>query len=828
MRWLYLKRFHKFYMRKIFLLLFIAITSIAANAQQLLQTDLRQIDVDKLSDDEIIYYYNRMQQAGVSLDQAMQIAASRGMSKDELDKLQKRIQQINSGQKSVTPGTKNSRPDSVTTSRSENQQKFSEQDEKYDKRIFGSDLFRSSSVSFEPNLRIATPANYVLGPDDELSINVYGNSETKYNLKVTPEGSIYIPNAGPVFVSGLTVEDATSKIKAKLAGTIYKAINTGNTKVQVNLGNIRSIRVTIIGEAKKPGSYTVSSLSTVFNALYLCGGPNNNGSYRAIELVRNNKVVSIIDIYSFLLKGSMAGNLRLMDQDVIRIPYYQSRVNIAGEIKRPGIFEINEGDKLLSIFSAAGGFTDSAYRNSVKITRLTDRERSVSDVLSDSFSSYTLRGGDSINIGKVLNRYTNRVKIDGAINRPGEFELSDGLTLKGLIEKADGLRKDAYLIRGLITRLKDNLDVEVVSFDPGAIMAGEQPDILLKKEDDISISSIKDLKDKFTFSVQGEVRKPGLYDFKDSTSIKDLVFAAGGFTEAATAKRIEVARRVTNADVNATSTEIAKIIQLDAEKDLSVSGGDFYLKPFDVVIVRNNPGYYTQRTVIVDGEVLYPGPYIINSNDERLSNIIERAGGFKNTADPSAASLKRLNLMSPQSEIKLRKIEKIAISQNSRDTSSADSLAKEGVRPYDLIGINLEEVLKTPGITNDLILENGDVVFVPKKNQAVKVRGEVLFPTQFAFQENKNMKYYIGKAGGFSSNAVKRKSFVLGTNGNARKVKSFLFIKTYPEIFGGDEIFVPKTPDKKGSGLSTAEIIGISTAVASLASVVIALLNITK
>ncbi|HRI21748.1 MAG TPA: SLBB domain-containing protein, partial [Panacibacter sp.] len=415
-----------------------------------------------------------------------------------------------------------------------------------------------------------------------------------------------------------------------------------------------------------------------------------------------------------------------------------------------------------------------------------------------------------------------------AITRPGEFELSDGLTLKGLIQKADGLRKDAFLKRGIITRVKDNLNIEVVSFDPGGINDGSQPDILLKKEDVITISSIKDLQDRFTFSVQGEVRNPGLYEFKDSTSIKDIIFTAGGFTEAATAKRIEIARRVTDADISNTSTEIAKIIQVNTEKDLSVTGGDFYLHPFDVVIVRNNPGYYTQRTVIVQGEIMYPGPYIINSNDEKLSDIIERAGGFKNTADPSAASLRRLNLLDAQSEIKVQKIEKLAISQNSGDTSSADSLAKEVVKPYDLIGINLEEVMKTPGITNDLILENGDVVFIPKKNQAVKVRGEVLFPTQFAFQENRNMKYYIEKAGGFASTAVKRKTFVLGANGNARKVKSFLFIKKYPEIYGGDEIFIPKKPDRKGSGLSTAEVIGISTAVASLASVVIALLNINK
>lgn len=818
-------------MKKIFIAFLLLTASFILNAQQLLQQDLRQIDVDKLSDAEISYYYNRLQQAGISFEQAAQIAASRGMSQDQLDKLEQRIQQIQSGQKSTNSPSSNSgnyKSDTVSTLRNENLSRLLLQEEKVDTRIFGSELFSSSSLSFEPNLRIATPANYVLGPDDELNIDVFGMSESHYKLKVNPEGNIYIPNVGPIFVSGLSTQEASGKITNKLASTIYRAINTGGTKVTVNLGNIRSIRVTIIGQAKKPGTYTLSSLSTIFNALYLCGGPNDKGSYRTIELVRNNRTTKVIDLYNFLLRGSMQDNMQLMDQDVIRIPYYQNRIILDGEVKRPGIFEIINGETLQNSLDAAGNFTDSAYKASVKITQFTDKERKVLDISSNQYNRYQPIAGDSVHVGKVSNRYTNRVKINGAVMRPGEFALTDGMTLNDLILKADGVKEDAFLSRGIITRLKDDLTVESVSFDVAAVLNTTSSDILLKKEDVVTISSIFDLKEKYTINIQGEVRKPGILDFKDSTSLKDLIFEAGGFTEAGTAKRIEIARRVNNADPNSSSTEIAKIIQVDAEKDLEISGSNYYLQPYDVVIVRNNPGYYTQRTVYVSGEVLYPGTYVINSNDEKLSSIINRAGGFKNTADASSASLKRLNQVDALTEIKSKKVAKLAGSESNRDTAAVDSLTKEAIKPYDLIGINLEEVMKAPGITNDLIVESGDLIFVPKKNQAVKVRGEVLFPTQFAFEEGRKMNYFLNKAGGYTSNAVIKKSFVLSANGNARKVKSFLFFRSYPDIKAGDEIFVPRKPDNSYKRLSTAEAIGITSAVASLAGVVIAIIQITK
>lgn len=825
-------------MKNFFLIFCIFIVSVSSFAQQLSQQDLSKINVDALSDKEISYYYSRLQQAGVSIDQAASVAAARGMSSEQIEKLKQRVSQLSNGI-STTKGSasqNSSAKNSVTgfdsssifESRADNSTLAPFVDELFDSRVFGSEIFRSSSLSFEPNLRIATPSNYVLGPDDELVIYVYGYSEENYKLRINPEGNIYIPNAGPVFVSGLTVDDAAARIRAKLASTIYKAIGSGATRVQVNLGSIRSIRVTIIGQAKKPGTYTLSSLSTAFNALYLCGGPSFNGSYRNIELVRNNKSIRVIDLYNFLLKGSLGDNVRLMDDDVIRIPYYQNRATFDGEVKRPGIFELQPGDNLQKILDAAGGFSDSAYRNSVKITRVSGVDRQVLIVEKSQFPVYVLDGGDLITVGKIIDRYSNRVRIKGAVMRPGDYELKEGFTLKKLIESANGLREDAYLKRGIITRLKNDLTKETVSFDVGEIMNGNAQDIVLKREDSVQISSVSDLREDFTVSIQGAVKAPQSYKFKDSTTIKDLIFEAGGFSVSATAKRIEIARRVTDGDSSKNFTQIAKIIQLDADKELSMDDGNYFLKPFDVVIVRTNPGYFTQKTVTIAGEVMYPGPYIINSVDEKLSSIIDRTGGFKNTADPAGASLRRYNRIDDASLIKTATVAKLASVSNTGDTAAVDSLAKEAIKPFDLIGINLEEVMSSPGITTDLILEDGDFIFIPKKNAAVKVRGEVLFPTQFAFQEEKNMKYYINKAGGYSNTAMRRKSFVLSPNGSARKVSKFLFIKSYPKIYAGDEIYVPPHADAGTGKISTAEKVGLISAVVSMGAVVVALINSLK
>ncbi len=806
-------------------------------AQDLSQQDLTKIDVDAISDKDILYYYNRLQEAGIPFEQAAQAALAKGMPATEVAKLRQRIDILvnGGGSNAPIPGASKTGSNGVlkdtslydvnATARKTDKTLVPFAEELIDTRVFGSEFFRSSSLSFEPNLRIATPSNYVLGPDDELNVDVFGYSEENYKLKINPEGNVYIPNAGPVFVSGLTVDEAAGRIRNKLAGTIYKAISTGATSVQVSLGNIRSIRVTIIGQAKKPGSYTISSLSTAFNALYLCGGPNFKGSFSNIELIRNNKVLRVIDLYNFLLRGSLADNIRLMDQDVIRIPYYNNRITLDGEVKRSGIFEIQPGDNIQQVFSYAGGFSDSAYRASVTVYRIGSIQKEVNTVNQNEYGRFLMQTGDAVQVGKVLNRYSNRVEIRGAVLRPGEYELTPGMTLKQLISKAEGLREDAYRIRGSISRLMDDFQPQSLSFDVEGILNGSEKDIELKREDSISIVSLFDLRSRYEVNIIGEVRKPGLYEFQDSISLKDLIFQSGGFTEAATPKRIEVARRVTNGNTDSLSTKIADIFEVEAERDLTVKGANYFLRPFDMVIIRNNPGYFNQRVVFVNGEVMYPGPYVLNSVDEKLSSLIKRAGGFKATADASSASLKRSNRFDDQAQLKLYSVSKLAnIREDTVSKGSVDTLRQEAVRPYDLIGINLVEIMQSPGITNDMIMEDGDIISVPKKNQAVKVRGEVLFPTQFAFEDGHNMKYYVDKAGGFTNRAVRRKAFVLGANGSAKRAHGFLLFKTYPDIKAGDEIFVPEVQQKPNK-ISTVEVIGITSSVAALISVVVAILN---
>ncbi|MEO5890133.1 MAG: SLBB domain-containing protein [Ferruginibacter sp.] len=811
-----------------YVLLFTVVKLFAQSPLQ--NSDMRQVRINDLSDDEIVTYYQKLQQSGISSEQAYQVLLSRGLPQDELAKLQQRLQAFKNTQKlegnpaNSTPGRATVPDTSGMNGRGENRSRLLTAAEEVDTRVFGSEFFNSSSLSFDPNLRIATPVNYVVGPDDQLIIEVFGRNEQTYNLTVTPDGNINIPNVGPIFVSGMTIENASAKIKAKLGATIYSAIRSGGTNVQITLGNIKSIRINVIGQAKKPGTYTVSSLSTTFSALIQCGGPNKRGSYRYIELVRGNKVYDTIDLYKVLVNGIADDNVRLMDNDIILIPFYRERVIIDGQVKRPGIFELTPKDKLQNVLDYAGGFTDSAYRSSIKISRVTDREKQVADVDNELFNTYKLHGSDSVQVGKIINRVANRVIIEGAVMRPGTFQLIQDLTLKQLILKADGLKEDAFLNRGIITRLQDDLTLESVAFEVTSILNGTRPDIPLKREDRITISSISDLKNKTTVEIRGQVRFPGTYDFKDSTSIKDIIFQAGGFTEAGTGKRIEVARRVTNGNIDSGSTRIAEIENVDAEKGLKYTGNNFYLQPYDLIIIRDNPGYFTQKTIRIQGEVLYPGEYVIITNDEKLSDVIYRAGGFKFTADPAGASLKRLNRIDSQAVLRTQNISKL--SATTKNNNFADSLTREATKPSDLIGINLQEIMTNRNITNNLIVEDGDEIFVPKKNQAVKVRGEALFPTQFAFEERLSLKDYIDKAGGFTSRAQKRKSFVLGANGNARRVKHFLFFKSYPAVQSGDEIFVPRKPDR--AGLSTAEAIGVTSAGVGVLSVIIALLNNLK
>jgi protein involved in polysaccharide export with SLBB domain len=793
--------------------------NICIHAQTLNNENLSNARVENISEDEIKAYYQKATNSGLSEDQVYQILSSKGLPQEELEKLKKRIASISLN--STTPGgpikekvvkvpVRTVNPDAASLP----MQTF-----RKDSLFFGSELFSASSMVFEPNLRIATPSNYILGPDDEVIINVFGFSEQTYNLTVNQEGNIYIPNVGPVYVSGFSIEQAETKIKNKLTTTIYKAIRGGQTKVQISLGKIRSIRVTVIGEARKPGTYTVSSLTTLFNLLYLAGGPSEMGTFRNIELIRGNQIKRKIDIYNFLTKGDLKDNILLEELDVIRIPYYQTRVTLKGQVKRQGRFELQPGESFNQLLAYAGGFYDDAYRASVNVTQLTEKEKKIIDVPSSSFSTYTPASSDVITVGKIQNSYANRVSIYGSVFRPGDYEMEPDMTLKQLIEKAGGVKEDAFLQRGVISRLNADLSPASVSFGVAKIITGTEV-IYLKKEDSITIGSKADMKGKMTVNIEGQVHKPGEFVWRENLSLKDVVFLAGGFSETANTVNIEVSRRVKDAKVGEVNFKQAEVIAVDLKDGLNGTGKDLVLEPFDLISVRSLPSYVKQRTVYIEGEVLSPGKYTLETNNDKLSDLVKRFGGFKSGADSGNITLKRVNNTGLSAEEKKDLFQRLlSVSEDSLQNN--DILKKEIDKNFDIISINLQQALAEPTGTSNLLLEDGDYITVDRSSSLIRVGGAVYYPTLIPFQQGASMKYYLKSSGGYTENARKSSAIVLKPDGKAETVGKFLFFKSYPVVTPRSEIFVPTKNRNNRTRLSTGEWVAISSVFATLGTLLI-------
>lgn len=815
-------------MKRIVILIACIFFSLSAFSQSSLQElisskDLSNFKVEMLKDEDIVKYKTYIQNAGITEAQAEQLALQRGLPSSEILKLKARINSLSHSTSLVTKPTAKGRTTSTkeTDSLTTTEQAKDKVTLKPEDIIFGSELFNNHDLKFEPDLRIATPKNYVIGPDDEIAIDVYGFQETNPRLTVSPEGFINIPNVGFVSVNGLTVEAAAKRIKEKMMKNGYSRIATGQTKVEISISKIRTIRVTVIGQAVKPGTYSVSSLSTIFNVLYAAGGPNEKGSLRTIELIRNNKVIATLDAYDFLLKGIQKENIKLTDQDVVRIPAANVLVKLKGEVKRQGIFEMLPNENMNDLIGFAQGFTGKAYTSSINIERYTEKEKEIIDIRKTEFEKYTPNNGDKITVGKVLDRYSNRIVIDGAVYRPGQYELTPSLTLSQLIAKADGIKEDAYKERGLLYRINEDLSKQVIDFNLNNIETKKEADILLKKDDSIVIASAKDFYELYTLTVDGEVRKPGVYEYYKGITLKGLIFQTGGFTDAASAQRIEIARRI-KGDITS-STAIAQVIEIATEKDLSIKGDEVILQPWDVVIVRSNPGYKPQITVKVEGEVMYPGTYVLSSKEDKVSDIIKRAGGITPQADNKGAFITRINT----SALKDDAAEKLQKLKKASDTST--QLIEELTKPTVKISLRLDEILNNKGnaLENITLLE-GDIISVPKQRNVVKVNGEVMFPTEIVYKEGASIHYYLDKAGGLTENARKKKIAVLNSNGSAAKTKKFLFFRTYPKVTAGSEILVPKIPDRTGKGLSTAEWLAVASGLASLAGVAVAIINVSK
>lgn len=834
-------KYRFFYVASILLIVLAGVFGGQTMAQSISATDLSNVRIDEMTDDQIRAYLKQAETSGLSESQMEAIARERGMPSAEIQKLRDRIADLDStepDQRSSSASSKTRSEREIIDSLSvpaapEGQSEDSAQHGGL--RIFGASLFQGASPVFEPDLRIATPRGYVIGPGDQILIDIYGRSEEDHTLSVSPEGTINIPFIGIVTVSGMTIDQATARIESELA-KVYSAIKTGETKVSVALGDIRSIQVTVTGEVVQPGSYTLPSVANAFNALYFSGGPTAEGSFREIHVIRAGKEVAVLDVYDVLMNGFFSTNIRLEDQDVLMVPPYQNRVSIVGEVKRPAIFELKEGETFDKLLTYAGGFTEDAYRSRIKVTRRTDKEQRIEDLLQTQYAHYTAKLGDRYEVSSLLSRFENRVRIEGAVFRPGDYELSAGLTLSMLIKKADGLKEDAFLNRGYILRLKDDTQTEQLSFDVAGIVAGTAPDVELKREDVVTIASIFDLREQYTVDIDGEVRAPGQFAYAEGMTLQDLVIKAGGFRESATSSRIEVSRRVKNADVLSQSAQTAEVFHVATGGELSKADQDFVLMPFDKVVVRTATGYETQKTVRVEGEVLYPGEYTITRKDERISDIIKRAGGFTPLAYVEGASLRRTGAIdtlrpaetSTEQARKEREQQDaynrmLTLKQLQSDATTVDEMTITRNTDNAFVGINLDRIVRNPGYRGDLILQDGDVIQVPKELQTVKVSGEVLAPSTAVYAPSKGFKQYISQAGGFSSRALKKSAYVLYANGSVKSTNRFLFFNNYPPIKPGAEIFVPQKEHKEP--MTPQQWLGIGSGAASLVAIILTMLR---
>lgn len=823
-----------FFVGKI-VLLFCLLLCISQFATAQSSVDLGNIRVEELTDDQIRKFILEADRLGITSEQFEQAALQNGMSPVELAKLKDRVQSVrkaiqsNYAQSVKQQPASRTNPSADSASRLE-QRPVTDWNSPFTSLLsqnFGFEVFNNSRLTFEPNLRIPTPKNYTLAADDELLIDVSGYSEANYKLKVTPEGSIRIPVAGAVSVNGLTIEQAKRAITRRLANTMYSNINTGQTFVDVTLGTIRSIKVTIIGEATLPGTYTLPSLATAYNALYAAGGPNANGSFRNIQVIRNNSTIGTIDVYDYLANGNKKSDVRLMDQDVIKINTYNVRVELKGEVKKPGIYDVLPGETLGRILQYAGGFTDNAYTARIQIFQNTNKDRKVSTITDSQFETINPQRGDTYIVGKILNRFTNRISIKGAVYRPGEYELKEGMTLKQLITEADGIREDAFTSRANIHRLKSDLSPGIVSFDLEKLLSDEIADIPLLREDRIMIYSKFDLKEGYYVTIEGEVSSPGVFLYEEGLSVQDLVMMSGGLKESASLKRVEISRRVKDANPDSANAKTAVIFRQDILNNLRDSAIKFILEPFDEVSIRTAPGYEVQKNVVIEGEVLYTGKYTLEAKNDRISDLLKRAGGITPEAYVQGAVLIRKRNVTKAEQTTYEQGVTNLLKQNVQAGTNPlliQAQLMQSTRRSDLLGIDLQRVIGEPGSKFDLLLNDGDTVRIPKLLQTVRVNGEVLYPALVRFDKNYNFKDYIIGAGGFGEKSLRRRSYVVYANGSVKGTRtSFLFFRNYPDLKPGAEIFVPTKRDRER--LSTGATITIGATVVSMLAILVNVLR---
>ncbi|WP_433813747.1 SLBB domain-containing protein [Flavobacterium johnsoniae] len=825
----------------VLVLFFVLLMSVNANAQDIIKSkDLSTVKVDYLSDDEIAKIVSQLKSNKVTINDVESMALSKGMSQVEFNKLQTRVTEYE--KKNISDKDKNKDKDQDKSKKNDKDTEFGRKQEKIKNEkikdslnalIFGSELFDNPTLNFEPDLKLATPLNYVLGPGDELQVSVYGVQEFNASIPVSVEGKVNIDYVGQISVSGLSIEAATQKIKAAIA-RVYSTVRSGQSQVAVSLSEIRTIKVTIVG-GKQPGNYSISSLATVYNALHLAGGPGKNGSYRNIELIRNNKVYKNIDIYRFLVKGDQSDNVSLKENDVIRIPAYSQRVTVEGEVKRPGIFEMKKGETFSDLLNFASGFNEFAYTASVNVLQKTGKEFKVHDINESEYSNYQPQSGDFFRITKILNRFENRIKIEGAVFRPDYYSYSEGMRISDLITRAEGLKEDAYTKRARITRLQTNLTTEIVNVDLSAAMSGDlNADVELKREDIITVYSILDFREEYKITIDGEVKNPGEYDYFDNLTLNDLVVQVGGLTGSAS-KRVEIARMVKSDEIDDADPKRIELVELEITADNNEQIKNFVLKPFDVINIRRMAVYEKPEMVKVSGAVTYPGKYVLANKKETVYNIVMRAGGLTSIANLDGMKIKR-----PIKEEQIEQLESINLNLEKKETLEKDkkeSLNEESnfktkdtlssklskklrdELKYATIPVNWEKIVKDKNHYSNVTLFPGDEIEVAVYNEGVKVTGNVLLTSEIPYRNGKGFKYYINSVGGVDSKGWKKKAYIIYPNGKAAVTGSFLFFRSYPKVTPDSQIVVPERPERKK--MTAGEWVGIGSVISSLALLIV-------
>ena len=763
---------------------------------------LSSINVDNLSNDQIRSFWEKAQSQGYTLSDLENLAKLKGVPQIQISKLNQRILMLPSKQKVVSKTTVVEKQEGIDT--------FGITDNKNidikKSKVFGFDFFQNPKISFAPNVNMPTPENYIVGTGDELIIDVWGAAENSFSQKIDNQGNINLNMIGKIRVGGLNFNEVKTKINSALR-QIYSGISASEgsyNKVytSVSIGNVRTVKVNIIGEVQVPGTYSLNALSTLLNALYACGGPTETGSFRDIQLIRNGNKIATFDVYNFLLKGSQEGNLNLNDQDIIIVPPYKNQVEVKGNVKREGFYEIKDNENLATLIDFFGGFKANAYKDNLVIERIVGAKREVKEVSYSQANTFIMKSGDKLTVQKLSDIYHNKISIGGAVYQPGNYAYTEGMSALDLINRAAGVLDQAHLERGLLFRTTNRVDKQTLNFSVKDLL-DKKINLPLQANDSLFIFSNDNIKNKQFVRIEGAVKNPTSIPFMEGLKAEDLIIMAGGFIEGADASTIHLSRQVNDENFKT----ISEVQHISLSPDLKVSSGSVTLQPNDIITVRYQKGYSAQQLIKIEGEISFPGHYSILTKDERISDFIERAGGITPYAYLKGATLiRKMKDLSDKEQIKQL--------QELNNATNEIKIEKIGNDNEYRVGINLEKIMKNKNSYQNLILKNEDILIIPSEKQTVEVKGLVLAPSLVQYEKGKTLKSYVNNAGGFANNARKRAAYVMYANGSIEGTRNFLFFKSYPKIEPGSIIIIPEKPERKS--LSTTETISITTALTTL------------